>query len=886
LWKQSVTVQLQVLGTHQIGDGNFLETLEALNASDVKLKSVKAYASLGVLKDIRDIQPDIITVGRFTDGVDDDVDEEGPNLHGDLQEEAERVMNSFMPKWEEHRDYVDYWEVTNEHDPNFPGGHARLAEFFIHCIDIANANGYKLAVLSYSLGVPEYWEMGEVAATGLLDICVAEGHALALHEYANPLHKWYGDPLPTRDGGQTLPNPNRGPLAFRYRFWEDFVDVMPTTFITEMNMNTDIRNVPVDVWEEQITWYIEEASKDLYVKGVHIFTWGSPGDSWPQFDISGATGRASFRKVAAATAKYPENIPTHPPTELPVAPYDKRYNVVEHWLTPTQITEVYDICRERLETVGPAPTDAVSWAVELLNAGKTVEMVMWYCPEERREDYIAWAAGIDERITVSFLPEVEQGVWDVDLHNVLPTNDGPYADPILKNGWYKRLPSEIENITIHHTASTTTWEIIAQNHINRDGGTPSIHYNLGVNSDGTIVRLTNFSTKKRHDAPWHDHTGYSNKNVGIALMGRLNEIRPTKQQVDAAVQLCKDIRKELGREIPVYGHDHYANTVCPGWMSGLSGYWKHEFMRKLNTVIGVHAAPVYHGPSNPDDMVSRMLSHKAKYCKILYQGTPSQLEFALKLKDAGITPVVRIWNNRHIGRNPNLHAARDMIDNGIDLIEVMNEPNIEWPNISWKNVSDVVMISDAFLADAKDVAQWGGRVAFPAMAPTDRGSVNQTVSGVEWAERMMAVTQYELHDVAQAGKLWLAVHVSPFNKPFDFNPQQQGYIDDFCFDYWKVAYERFKFYYQVDNPLIISTEGGVYSPYHMKQLTFPVNGDMVIGHDGFNLYDNSTWKKYTNLFYAYAQIPVCTWTFTDEDVGDTTWHGSGWYDKNGNLRLV
>jgi hypothetical protein len=86
-------------------------------------------------------------------------------------------------------------------------------------MDIADREGYHLGLFSYSLGVPEWEEMRAVVETGVFGQAKAGGHALALHEYAYPMNKWFGGPLPGRPT-----YPTRGPPACRYRWWyEDFL---------------------------------------------------------------------------------------------------------------------------------------------------------------------------------------------------------------------------------------------------------------------------------------------------------------------------------------------------------------------------------------------------------------------------------------------------------------------------------------------------------------------------------------------------------------------------------------------------------------------------------------------------------------------------------------
>lgn len=394
-------VRRSLAGVHLLGDHGFVDDhLRGMVADGVSLVSVKAVASLGVLQDVKAVDPDILTVGRFIDGTDPDVDVEGPDLT-DPEAAAEAVWASLRPLWAQHRAYVDYWEVTNEADPSGPEGHRKLARFFLRFLDLCEPEGYKIAALSYSLGVPEYDEMQAVAATGLLARLKAGGHALALHEYADPLDKWYGDPIP---GAQA--DPRRGPLAFRYRFWEDVVGGpagMPDVFLTEVNVAHDLRDLDADTWRDQVKWYVNNAADDLYVRGVLLFTWGV----WDAFDLSIAPYDDTWEALARDTAVLPSTPlpPVVPPTALPVAPYDKVYHVVEADIPPERRKAIYLYAAEVQQTVGPAATDAVAWATELLDAGRSVTLVAWDRTPADHPKWRAWAAAIDPRIAVVFKPD-------------------------------------------------------------------------------------------------------------------------------------------------------------------------------------------------------------------------------------------------------------------------------------------------------------------------------------------------------------------------------------------------------------------------------------------------------------------------------------------------
>ncbi len=306
------------LGIHGIMSDQLPGAVRQIAEAGAVMTTVKAVEGIGWLKDIKAISPQTVTVGRYIRG-DGDIDVEGPPLDGDLRETAQRVMDSLLHKWAPHREYVDYWEITNELDPPGVEGHRKYAHFFRHCIDIADAEGYKLALFSYSLGVPEWEEWEAIVETGVFSLAKAGGHALSLHEYAYPMDRWFGEPLPGHPAYA-----DRGPLACRYRWlYEDFLkprdEVIPL-FITEANLARDLPLVTQEAWMEQMTWYDDRMREDYYVVGAHLFTLGS-GGGWTNYEFTEWLPALIQHIINVKDAQDPtwpeEGVEPTPPTEPP-----------------------------------------------------------------------------------------------------------------------------------------------------------------------------------------------------------------------------------------------------------------------------------------------------------------------------------------------------------------------------------------------------------------------------------------------------------------------------------------------------------------------------------------------------------------------------------------
>ena len=165
------------------------------------------------------------------------------------------------------------------------------------CMDIAEANGYKLALFSYSMGVPEIYEWQAIAETGVFARAQQGGHILSLHEYSwfeSPMDALWGEPLPQYPGQDpndpALPRyADRGIVTGRYRhLYRDILiprgEVIPLA-ITEANLMIYDRATRDPIFLEEMAWYDDRLREDDYVLGMAIFTLGG-GSGWDTFDYS------------------------------------------------------------------------------------------------------------------------------------------------------------------------------------------------------------------------------------------------------------------------------------------------------------------------------------------------------------------------------------------------------------------------------------------------------------------------------------------------------------------------------------------------------------------------------------------------------------------------
>jgi hypothetical protein len=291
------------IGVHAIGEGGTLEFVRAVRDGGGHVALVKGL-SFSYLCHVKAISPETVTIGRWSDATWETVIPEG-----DPVEKAETTMREHMERWKNSRNCVDYWEVLNEVDPHTVEKHAWLGAFYKAAMDIAEANGYKLALFSYSMGVPELYEWQAIAETGVFARAQAGGHILSLHEYGEPLmrSRW-GEPMPQYPGQDLddptlLRYPDRGVLTGRYRhLYRDILiprgEVIPLA-ITETNLAIEDPEERARHFVEEIGWYDDRLREDDYVIGMAIFTLGGMS-GWGHFDYYDFIPELTQRIVALA----------------------------------------------------------------------------------------------------------------------------------------------------------------------------------------------------------------------------------------------------------------------------------------------------------------------------------------------------------------------------------------------------------------------------------------------------------------------------------------------------------------------------------------------------------------------------------------------------------
>jgi len=267
---------------------------------DVHPPVIKLVDDLGWSAEARRDLPDIIIVGRLTG---DDL-----SLMQTMNpiRAATKYVNDHLPQYRLYPD-VDYWEGWNETNPRTPDEWNWYAQFEGQRACLMKHYGYKAVIGNFSTGRPEFNEM--LMFLPAIRIGLKCGAILGLHEYSAPTLQWgYGLAIPHRPAF-----PNRGVLAFRYRFWyEDIfkpLDLPIPLVLTEFGIDGLIgldRPGPLhaggwrdvaDYWigqglgsdgkqiyADQLAWYDSEMRQDPYVIGAAIFTAGSR-EPWQTYDV-------------------------------------------------------------------------------------------------------------------------------------------------------------------------------------------------------------------------------------------------------------------------------------------------------------------------------------------------------------------------------------------------------------------------------------------------------------------------------------------------------------------------------------------------------------------------------------------------------------------------
>ncbi len=218
----------------------------------------------------------------------------GSMYTGDPVQTARDWMNEMMPMWALNK--AHYYAPLNEQDPAHIEGFTWLNAFTLECMNVAEANGYKLALYAFSGGNPkdvlnpaagqpftrdDAW----IELVPSLQRAKANGHILLLHEYGFNF------------GTLKKSTPH---LALRYRHAYRLLTQLnadPPLVISEASAGVGFAGIAPNLWLDDVKWYDSEISKDSAVIGCCLYQLG---------------GSENFVSLVPQLADYISQTPTPP----------------------------------------------------------------------------------------------------------------------------------------------------------------------------------------------------------------------------------------------------------------------------------------------------------------------------------------------------------------------------------------------------------------------------------------------------------------------------------------------------------------------------------------------------------------------------------------------
>ncbi len=311
------------IGPHVIigprnGFGPFLETTKG------KLAIVKTVDDHGAATEAKALDPNVLTVGRVNEArhyeTGQMVDMQAWEPRGPYKERTGAVLAAYdyyqtvKPYWNRNPQ-IDVWETFNE----FSNHERWQGWFFIALMDLAEEDGYTLALYSSSTGRPPDLFVANEMVESLRE-AKRRGHYLSLHSYGG-----VGTDIKTLKGTEPF-------HALRYRQTYNNVlipaNANPPLILSEIGQAGGFDYLGWDTLGPDLEWYDNELAKDKYVVGATLFTLGK----WYQSNYQDALPQLAEHIVNFVPDTTP---PVDPPDPDPLecAPrlrYKRVYHYIEH----------------------------------------------------------------------------------------------------------------------------------------------------------------------------------------------------------------------------------------------------------------------------------------------------------------------------------------------------------------------------------------------------------------------------------------------------------------------------------------------------------------------------------------------------------------------------
>jgi hypothetical protein len=242
-------------------------------------------------------------------------------------EAAEQFMGDQLDTYKSNP-YITYWEGHNEPVWSTEDEMAWYAEFEVERMRLMADEGLRCVIGNFATGWPDLtlWP----AFFQALEAAKKHRAILGLHEYSCPWMWWMTGKHqldPSADQGDEGWTTLRYRKVYRQHLIPNGLDV--PLVITECGIDPLVNPKPPgvkggtwrhlgDFWRKhdketdnadyyfrQLVWYDEELQKDDYVVGATIFTWGSYGQPWADFDVAGTAVADKLIKHARADPAKP-----------------------------------------------------------------------------------------------------------------------------------------------------------------------------------------------------------------------------------------------------------------------------------------------------------------------------------------------------------------------------------------------------------------------------------------------------------------------------------------------------------------------------------------------------------------------------------------------------
>lgn len=350
---------------------------------------------------------------------------------------ARQLVNDQLPTFRANP-HIQYWEGHNEPVWNTLEEMAWYAQFEIERMKLMAELGLKCVIGNFASGTPDLalWP----AFLPALRAAKQYQAILGLHEYNCPWMWWLTGKYqidPNEDQG------DEGWMTLRYRkVYRQYLipaglgDV--PLVITECGLDPLVAPQPpgaesgtwkqlgafwarhdnepdkADYYFRQLVWYDRELQKDSYVVGATIFTWGSFGPPWQDYDVAGTAVADKLIAYARSDPREPFQYPTSPSDEVSPVPPVRGQPRVQYARTYVLLPPTADVAWARAVvestwdkkrfTIGGSADDAGIGDLDVRRV-IAVNPQDWPGPQSLSTFFQLYYPGVDYRVITAATPE-------------------------------------------------------------------------------------------------------------------------------------------------------------------------------------------------------------------------------------------------------------------------------------------------------------------------------------------------------------------------------------------------------------------------------------------------------------------------------------------------